>query len=301
MDPVHASSPGSSPDSAVSFVPQSDWGKGFLAACGSALVPGLGQWLAGYSRRGALWFLAALASVVLFWVMIPRPELALVAVAVNWVRVAIHVGAALDAFVVARRSERRMLGVPARRYLAGIGLLVIGAGVALGLRVLTPLALRAAGVREIAITTQAMLPTLKPGDRILAHRGASLRRWDLAIFHPPGRLDIWTRRIAGLPGEKVEIVSGQLRINDAPVPTPPGIGPYASRLDSGPQTGCEGHPIVLGPAEYFVLCDNPAAPFDSRNFPDPAPGHPIGAVPEASILGRVTAVRWPPQRLHRFQ
>jgi signal peptidase I len=183
-----------------------------------------------------------------------------------------------------------MLRNPIERYVAGGCLLLMTLLLLVGMARIVPIGLAAAGVRSVDIGTIAMRPTLAPGDSVVAHRNKTLHLWDIVIFHPPGRQDIFTQRIAGLPGEKVEIVGGQLRINDVPATPPPGVGPYAGHVNFGPQTGCEGKPILLGPGEYFVLCDNPVSTYDSRSFPVTAEGHQVGAVPLEAILGRVTAV-----------
>src|SRR5690348_9162481 len=48
---------------------ESRWGKGFMAACASVMVWGMGHWLAGYARRGAgwlvTWVILSLVAVVL--------------------------------------------------------------------------------------------------------------------------------------------------------------------------------------------------------------------------------------------
>jgi len=56
------------------------------------------------------------------------------------------------------------------------------------------------------------------GDRILVHRAAFLarwpRRWELAAFHDPSRTgEVFVKRIAGLPGETIEIRAGDVYAN----------------------------------------------------------------------------------------
>jgi signal peptidase I len=276
-------------------------GKAFLAACGSVAFPGIGQWIAGYAGRGARWFGAMAAAVIAVGVSIAFGPTIIVAWVLTVVATGIFAIAVADAFACGRRSDRRMLGSVRARQVAGVALLVIAVGVWAGIATGGSAALRALGVRYVGITTKAMLPTLRPGDRIIARRTPTLRRWDVVIFHPPGRTDLFTQRIAGLPGEKVEIVDNVLRINDAPVQPPTGAGPYTSQTSFGPQTGCAGHPIRLGPNEYFLLGDNSAIAYDSRSFPDAAPGHQVGAVPRESILGRAMGIDWPPGRMRAFR
>ena len=276
-------------------------GKGFLAACGSAVFPGVGQWLAGDRPRGIAWACAMAAALVALWLAIAFVPWIMAAWALTIVCTAIFALSAANAFLRGQASVRPLLASPGRRYAAGVLLLGIALGLWAGVGELSAITLRAAGVRYLAITTQAMRPTLHPGDRVIARRVPNLRRWDIVTFRPPGRTDVFTQRIAGLPGEKVEIVDDQLRINDAAVSPPPGVGPYTSRTSYGPQTGCAGHPIRLGPGEYFLLGDNSAFAYDSRSFPDAAPNHQVGAIPRESILERVIAIDWPPGRMHEFK
>lgn len=274
--------------------------KAFLAACGSVAFPGIGQWIAGRAGRGARWFGAMVAAVVAVGVSIAFGPTIIAAWVLTVIATAIFALAVADAFACGRRSAGPMLGSAAARRAAGVALLVLAIGVWAGIATGGSAALRGLGVRYASITTKAMLPTLRPGDRVIARRTWTLRRWDVVIFHPPGRTDVFTQRIAGLPGEKVEIAGDALRINDAPVQPPAGAGPYTSRTSFGPQTGCAGHPIRLGPGEYFLLGDNSAIAYDSRSFPDAAPGHQVGVVPRESILGRLMGIDWPPGRMRAF-
>jgi signal peptidase I len=280
---------------------ESKWGKGFLAACGGFVLWGLGQWIAGFRRRGIAWFIV--------WVLLTAAELLALALP-KWtgalfvllpLQVVLFLVMTIDAFVRGRGAARPMLGRPIWRYVAGVIIILIGQAAGRGInRVYDSLAHRL-GANTVAITTHAMQPTLQPGDRIISHRDSNLSRWDLVVFRPPGRNDLFTQRVVGLPGEKVELMSNQLFINDRQVSPPAGVRPYISRLASGRQTGCEGHPIRLGPGEYYLLGDNSAVSYDCRLFPDAEPGHQIGAIPRESILGRVTAIYWPIRRLREFR
>jgi signal peptidase I len=115
---------------------------------------------------------------------------------------------------------------------------------------------------------------------------------------PPQR---YVERIVGLPGEKVELVGKEVRINDAAVALPAGLGPYESTPRFGPHTGCQGNPIRLGPDEYFVLGDNSPISGDARHWDTPAAaGRQIGALPATNINGVVTWTYWPPSRWKRI-
>jgi signal peptidase I len=114
-----------------------------------------------------------------------------------------------------------------------------------------------------------MLPTLSPGDRLLAIRTDRVRRGDVWVvrFHDQALV----KRIAGLPGDRVSVGEGRARISEST--------PMAARL--GPQPD---RSWVLGPDEYIVLGDNAAESTDLRAF------GPLGA---ESLIGRVLFRYWP--------
>lgn len=274
---------------------------GFVSACANVLFPGLGNWLVGYHRRAIAWSLAMMVALVLRYGLILVPRIAPFTFFLMALCVLVAVLSVIDGMWCGRHPRRSIGESRAKLFFAGTVILIVGAGFWFGLTRLATRGPESAGVSSLRITTQAMRPTLQPGDVVLTGKPSNLKRWDLAIFRPPGRLETFTQRIAGVPGEKVELFHGQLLINDKPVWLPPGVGPYASHVSFGPQTGCEGHPITLGPGEYFFLCDNPAVTYDSRSFPAAAPGHPVGAIPLELILGRVNAIYWPIPRLHEIR
>ncbi len=57
-------------------------------------------------------------------------------------------------------------------------------------------------------------PEVQGGDHIEVEMGAEPRRWDLVAFHAPESPDkIYVKRLVGLPGEKLQIVGGDLFID----------------------------------------------------------------------------------------
>ena len=88
------------------------------------------------------------------------------------------------------------------------------------------------------------------------------------------------KRVVGLPGERVRLLSGQLEVDGRAVPEPYLAGPPSfGELD-----------LELGPAQYLVLGDHRAASTDGRDF------GPVGA---DALLGLVRFAYWPPRRLRR--
>lgn len=107
-----------------------------------------------------------------------------------------------------------------------------------------------------------MLPTLRPGDRVLvnrlAYRWRPPRRGELVVFRHPEQPGLHTiKRLIGLPGERVALQDGQILVDGRTLTDPFGAG-----LGSYP----EPFEWWLGPAEYVVLGDNRAESRDSRHF-----------------------------------
>lgn len=148
----------------------------------------------------------------------------------------------------------------------------------------------------------AMAPTLIEGDRIMVDRLAKPKRWDLIAFYTPTEPDVvYPKRVVGLPGETIEIVSGEISVNGALVTKPPSLAflAYEGTAVMGPCTGCTGSPLTLGADEYYVLGDNPPLSNDSRYWQTAETGAQLGAVPRRSIIG-VVRVRYAPLRRLRF-
>jgi signal peptidase I len=261
-------------------------GKGFLAAAASFALPGLGHALAGRWKRGLFWFavyhLACLTGLAVLGL---RGRILLVLLPLMVLTPALFLGSLIDAYLTAKRRGGRMLGRPWARYAAGAAILVAGLIAAPQAR-LAALA-RPHWTEPFVISTPSMSPTIRPGDRfIVAKQPRTWRRWDVVALVPPVNPNTtFCKRIAGLPGETVELRDGVLHVNGTPVPAPPGIGPFTS---PGPQApyGTQGHPLTLGPNEYFVLGDNSPLSADSRYWPSP--------VAERALVGHVTAIYWPP-------
>lgn len=156
-------------------------------------------------------------------------------------------------------------------------------------------------IRPFSIPTGAMRPAVSAGDHIMMERISYLtrepRRGDIVVFKTDGiaslpAAEIYLKRVAGEPGEHVQITAGKLFVNEKQVSLsnavgqigydpPPMPGSFAPQTDVTVPTGC-----------YFVLGDNSTNSFDSRFW---------GSVPRANIIGRVSFCYWPPGRLGRVK
>ncbi len=112
----------------------------------------------------------------------------------------------------------------------------------------------------------------------------------------------------GLPGETLTIDEGSVWINgDRLIPPEEFSGLYyLNKLDEVPQLndqmwGTSNRPAELGADEYFVLGDFSARSRDSRFWNESVGGRPPYALPAANIVGVVTHIYWPLDRLRVFR
>lgn len=130
---------------------------------------------------------------------------------------------------------------------------------------------------------QSMEPNLHTDQRLVVEKISYNRWWpvrgpqrgDVVVFHVDPDSDLLIKRVIGLPGDRVEIRSGQVIINGDPLDEP-----YITR----PTYGDYG-PVDVPPLHIFVLGDNRGFSNDSRAF---------GALPLDSIIGRAWISYWPP-------
>lgn len=141
-------------------------------------------------------------------------------------------------------------------------------------------------VDRFVVANRSMLPTLRPGDRLLidrlVFRVGRLSRGDLVLFrHPRESERLLIKRVIGLPAEHVAL-DGGLRIDGSPMPEP-----YL--LDDGlPTPPAE---WLLGQDEYLLLGDNRGESRDGRHF---------GPVHSDALVGRAWFRYCPPERRGRL-
>ena len=133
------------------------------------------------------------------------------------------------------------------------------------------------------VNGSSMEPDLHSGQRLIVNKVAYYlgdpQRGDIIIFRPPPSplSTPYIKRIVGLPGETVEVKTGAVYINGAPL-TEPYIKERANY--SRP-------PEKIAADNYFVLGDNRNNTNDS---------HIWGPVPRENIIGKASLSIWPPEQ-----
>ena len=133
----------------------------------------------------------------------------------------------------------------------------------------------------------SMLPTIRPGDRVmvlaLEHLGAEpLRRGHLVVFESWHEGEaVALKRVIGAPGDEVEIRAHTVYVNGAPLDEPYAVPPTHGVVP----------PRRLGEGEYYVMGDNRGESCDSRTH---------GPLTLDRVIGRVILRNAPVTRMTYF-
>ena len=137
------------------------------------------------------------------------------------------------------------------------------------------------------VSGASMYPYLNHGDWIVYNRvGRALERDDVVVFSR--NAENYVKRIAGLPGDTVEISESGSRVVVNGIQMRETYVTLTSQSSKpgeprGGGTDTMGEPLTIMDGQYLVLGDNRGVSIDSRN-------RDMGTVSEEEILGRVIMV-----------
>ncbi|SHM68641.1 signal peptidase I [Actinacidiphila paucisporea] len=145
--------------------------------------------------------------------------------------------------------------------------------------------------RPYTVPTNSMVPTVQPGDRLLAQKvsGSEVHRGDVVVFKDK----LWgdqplVKRVVGVGGDVIACcdAKGRLTVNGKPIDEtylkgggPASFEPFSTRVPAG---------------KIFLLGDNRAVSEDSRIHLADAEG---GSVPADDVRARVDGIAWPSSRM----
>jgi len=139
---------------------------------------------------------------------------------------------------------------------------------------------------RLQISHEAMVPTLLPGDHVIAHRAAfhtgEPQHGDIIVYRYPDKQGaLFLQRVIGVPGDRIEIRNQMVSVNEEAL-----TEPYVQHTDPSGMSGNVRDnlgPITVPPDTYFVLGDNREESLDSRF---------LGPISKEQILGKATYIYW---------
>ena len=272
----------------------------WVAALLSLVLSGLGHTYAGQPRRGiALWAAAFIAGLLGLFALVVLPS-TLALAAFLLLIIAPPIAVAVDAWRAAQRAAPDYHPHWFNRWYWYAGAFVL---VALIVQPRLKHLLNRTVAQSYTMASAAMSPLYEEGDYVLVSplRDPPLRG-EPVVYGT--RLGPYLDRVVGVPGDTIAMCDGHLIVNGRTAPEPyvsgdsvddvanefgwqrPFLAPSVDRAAYAPSLRTWG-PLVIPPAEYFVLGDNRGESMDSRY---------TGFVPRDSIVARPVMVyfSWDP-------
>lgn len=170
------------------------------------------------------------------------------------------------------------------------------------LAVVVALAVRSSVVEAFWVPSGSMLPTIQIGDHLfvnklsygfhidvpLMNRAFVLTHWrplhrgDIVVFVSPNdRNTDLIKRVIAVAGDKVEVRSKRLYINDEAVADPNANFKRPEERNAVPRDNFG--PVTVPPGKFFVMGDNRDESYDSRYW---------GFADESDVKGQATFIYW---------
>ena len=141
--------------------------------------------------------------------------------------------------------------------------------------------------QPVKVEGTSMMPSLEDQERIFINKFVyrfgmgEIQRGDMVVFwYPNDPSKSYIKRVIGLPGDTVEILNGEVRVNRRPLQEDYVPQPYRDTQSYEQKT--------VPADQYFVLGDHRSSSNDSRNW---------GPVHRRHIYGKAVFVYWPLDKL----
>ncbi len=145
--------------------------------------------------------------------------------------------------------------------------------------------------QPVKVEGTSMMPGLTDQERIFVNKyeyrlgSGNIHRGDLVVFHyPKNPVESYIKRIIGIPGDRVEIRSGEVFVNRQKLDEPYVLDDYRDHESI--------QPLVVPEDNYFVLGDHRNSSSDSRVW---------GFVDRGKIYGKAVLVYWPFEKIGRVR
>jgi len=254
--------------------------KPIVAAILSSLAPGLGQLYNGQIIKGIIFLLSLiLLPIIMFRLGLHHSFYGLAIILLIFMCFLLFIIG--EAFFTAIKKKEFILKPYNKLYIYLLIILLVNSTALIPANFLTNKVL---GFSAYKMPTGSMEPTLCVGDYLVADlkyfKKNELQSGDLVILqYPKDRTKIFVKRIIALEGEKIEIKSKQVYINDVPLPEG-----YKVHHDNRIYPGRDNFgPVIVPSGHCFVMGDSRDNSQDSRNW---------DSLPLKNIKGKPLYIYW---------